>query len=114
MFVTTGRIVARTSFADIAKQLESGMAPILQRAPGFAGYYVIQENDKSGVGTAVYASAKDWEAVSDEILAWYEKNISPLTEGDPLVVSGEVIVSIEPAGAPAQAGASPGAEARPH
>jgi hypothetical protein len=113
MFVTTGQMKARTSFAEIAKRLEAGMIPIVQRAPGFMGYYIMKSDNSTGAGTAVFRTEQDWTAVSDEVLAWFEKNVTPLCQGDPVVISGEVITSVE-ADMPAQAGTGAGAEARPH
>jgi hypothetical protein len=113
MYVTTGQMKARTSFAEIAKLLEAGMVPILRRAPGFMGYYVMRSDDRTGAGTAVFRTEKDWAEVSDEVGAWFEKTITPLCQGAPVIISGEVITSID-ADMPAQPGASTGREARPH
>jgi hypothetical protein len=113
MFVTTGQMKARTSFAEIAKQLESGMVPILRRAPGFMGFYIMKSDDRTGAGTAVFRTEKDWAAVNDEVIAWFDKNVTPLCQGDPVVITGEVISSIE-ADMPAGSGAATGGEARPH
>jgi hypothetical protein len=114
MFVINGRITARSSFEDVARQLEAGLGPIVKRNAGFRGYYIIKTGDRAGEGVLVFEAADDYAAVQDEAAAWYEQNISPLCEGEPLVTSGEVIVSLEPEGAPAPASAGSGAEARPH
>jgi hypothetical protein len=114
MFITTGQIKARTSLQEIAKRLETGFAPLLKKAPGFMGFYVIQTDAKTGAGTAAFQSQQDWENVSKEAIAWYDKNITPLCAAAPVVISGEVVVSIEADAPPTTTGAGTGAEARPH
>lgn len=115
MYVVNGRIKARSSFADLAKKLEAGMGPIVKRAAGFRGHYIVDTGDGAGEGVLVFDTLADYEAVQPEIIAWYEKNISPLLADEEGTVSqGEVIVSVEPDGMPSQAGAQTGAEARPH
>jgi hypothetical protein len=114
MYITTGQIKARTSLQDIAKRLETGFAPILKRAPGFMGFYVIQTDDKTGAGTAAFQSEQDWNNVSKEAIAWYDKNITPLCAAEPVVITGTVVVSIEADAPPMSTGAATGAEARHH
>lgn len=114
MHVINGRIKVRSSFEDVAKRLEAGLGPIVKRSPGFRGYYVVDTGDRTGEGIMVFDSADDYAALQDEVAGWFEKNIGPMCEGEPLVSSGEVIVSLEPEGMSAQAGAQTDAEARPH
>lgn len=114
MFVVNGQINTRASFADVAKRLEAGIGPIAKAQPGFRGYYVIQTGDRTGNGVLVFERAEDWAAAQGEVLAWFEKNISPLCEGEAQATTGEAIVAIEPDVTPGVAGASSDVEARPH
>lgn len=114
MFVVNGQInAARASFEDIAKRLEAGIGAIAMRQPGFRGYYVIQTGERAGNGVLLFATAEDWAAAQDEVVAWYQANIAPLCEGEALATAGEVVASVEPA-TPGMANAASGVEARPH
>lgn len=115
MFVVNGQLTVRSDFKDVAKRLEAGLGPIVKRQHGFCGYYVVQTGERTGQGVLVFDTAQDWEAAQGETLAWYEKNITPLCEGEALATSGEVLVSVEPDAMPDKgAAASAAAEARPH
>ena len=114
MYVINGRIKARSSIEEVAKKLEAGMSPIVRNAAGFRGHYVVQTGDRTGEGVLVFDSAEDYAAVEPQVIAWFQKNMMSLLDGEGDVTKGEVIVSVEADGMPTSAGAQTGAEARPH
>ena len=114
MYVINGRIKARTSIEEVAKKLEAGMSPIVQRTHGFRGHYLVRTGERTGEGVLVFDSAEDFAAAQPDVISWYETNISPMLEGEGDVTQGEVIMSVEADGMPTGTGAQTGAEARPH
>jgi hypothetical protein len=114
MFVITGRVKV-ASYPEFVKRAETGLGPILRRNAGFRGLYCIDCGGGVGIGTMVFESAADAAASRDETTQWVEKNLAPLYLEEPLLESGELILSVEPdAATAAAAGAATGAEARPH
>jgi hypothetical protein len=113
MYCVTRRFSAMRSVEEAAKRAEAGLAPILQRNPGFRGYYIVDAGDGVGMSITVFDSRQAAEKSRDEALAWIEKNLSDLYKEPPLITGGEVIVRVDAPAAEGRA-AETGAEARPH
>jgi hypothetical protein len=112
MFCVTRRFSSMGSVEEAAKRAEAGIGPILQRNPGFRGYYVVDAGDGVGCSITVFESREAAESSRDEVMAWIEKNLSDLYREPPLITAGEVIVAVESAAAAAGQAAA-GATAQP-
>lgn len=113
MYCVTRRFTSMRSVEEAAKRAEAGLAPILQRNPGFRGYYIVDAGDGVGMSITVFESREAAEKSRDEALGWIEKNLSDLYKEPPLITAGETIVRVEAQAAAGRA-AETGAEARPH
>ena len=111
MFCVTRRFSSMSSVEEAAKRAEAGLAPILQRNPGFRGYYVIDAGDGVGCSITVFESREAAESTREEALAWIEKNLSDLYSEPPQVTAGDVVVTVEPLAA--AAGQASGTSAQP-
>ena len=83
---------------EAARRAEAGLIPILRQSPGFRGYYVV----RSGEMIVSISMFDTQDAVQDAHLravGWIKDNLSDLVDGEPEVISGEVVVS---AAAPAE------------
>lgn len=114
MFCVTRRFSSMRSVEEAAKRAEKGLAPILQRNPGFRGYYIVDAGDGVGVSITVFESREAAESTREEAVGWIEKNLSDLFSEPPLITAGEVIVAVEAQRAPAAEGAGAGAQPTAH
>jgi len=90
-----------SSVEEAAKRAEAGIGPILQRNPGFRGYYIVDAGDGVGCSITVFESREAAESSREEVMGWIEKNLSDQFREPPLITAGEVIVAVEAPGAAA-------------
>jgi hypothetical protein len=114
MFCVTRRFSSMSSVAEAGRRSEAGIGPILQRNPGFRGYYIVDGGDGVGVSITVFESREAAERSREEVMGWIEKNLSDLYREPPQITAGEVIVTVEAPGAPGREAAGAAPEARPH
>jgi hypothetical protein len=114
MFCVTRRFSSMSSVEEAAKRAEAGVGPILQRNPGFRGYYIVDGGDGVGVSITVFESREAAESSREEVVGWIEKNLSDMFREPPQITAGEVIVAVESTGASGRPGAGAGAEATTH
>jgi len=114
MFCVTRRFSSMSSVQEAANRAEKGVAPILQRNPGFRGYYIIDAGDGVGVSITVFESREAAEQSREEVLGWIEANLSDLYREPPQITAGEVVVAVEAQGAPAREGAGAATQPRAH
>lgn len=108
MFCITRRFSAMGSVEEAAQRAEAGIGPILQRNPGFRGYYVVDAGDGVGCSITIFESREAAERSREEVMGWIEKNLSDLYREPPQITAGEVIVSVHAQGAAAGQAAAGG------
>jgi len=111
MFCVVRRFSSMNSVQEAAKRAEAGLAPILQRNPGFRGYYIVDAGEGVGCSVTVFESREAADATREEALGWIEKNLGDLYKEPPQITAGEVITRVESTAPQARPGA--GAEAQP-
>ncbi len=73
------------------RRVAEGLAPVLRRAPGFAGYHVFDAADGACVSVTLFETEAAARASGGEAAAWAEANLAGLVDGPPAeVVAGEV------------------------
>ena len=112
MFVVTLRVKPQDS-EELTKRLQTNLAPILKRNPGFRGYHSIEADDGVRMGIIMFETREDAEAFREASQSVVEKELIPIS-GQPEMVMGEVLFSIRPDGMGAQPAATSGEAARPH
>jgi hypothetical protein len=112
MFVVMVSVTARDG-EELTRRVQTGLAPILKRNPGFRGYHSIDAGDDRRVGVIMFETREDAEAAREAAQEWVQTSVVPLG-GKPEMVMGDVIFSIRPDTPGAQPQATSGAEARPH
>ena len=80
-----------------ARRAKGGVGPILQKAPGFSGYYVVDGGNGIGASVSLFETQEAATAASAEALSWLRQNIADLYEGEPEVIAGEVLAVVKPA-----------------
>jgi hypothetical protein len=114
MFCVTRRFSSMGSVEEAAKRAEAGVGPILQRNPGFRGYYIVDAGDGVGCSITVFESREAAESSREEVMDWIQRNLSDLYREPPVITAGEVIVTVEPSGAAAGQAAGAGAQPTAH
>ena len=95
MYVITRRVTLR-SVEEAAKKAEAGLVPILKRNTGFRGYHILDAGEGVGMSIAVFESREAAERTRAEALAWIDKNLAALYLDEPLMTTGDVILSVQP------------------
>jgi hypothetical protein len=109
MYVVTRRVTLR-SVEEAAQKAAAGLVPILKRSPGFRGYHIVDGGGGLGLSIAVFDSEESAARIRDEAMGWIQANIASSFTSEPLMTTGEVILSVEPDAPSAQpAGAQTGA-----
>jgi hypothetical protein len=87
--------IARYSFTGSAEELsrkaEEGMLPILQSAPGFKAYTVIQTDDEI-IAFSGWETAEAAEAANATIASWVADNVSDRVQLKEIHI-GEILIS---------------------
>ena len=77
---------------EAARRAEAGLIPILRQSPGFRGYYVIR-NDEMIVSISMFDTQDAVQDAHLRAVGWIKDNLSDLVDGEPEVISGEVVIS---------------------
>jgi len=91
---------AQGAAAEIADRVNAEFVPIINQAPGFIAYYVVE----SGDGTLLSVSVFEDRAGSDEstkvATAWVRQNLGHKITTAPIITSGTVVAHSSTAAAP--------------
>jgi heme-degrading monooxygenase HmoA len=94
MYAVIRKFNRMRSVEEAGRRAETGLAPMLRQSPGFRGYYVINAGDDVGVSITMFETQEAVQQAHQQAMAWVRDNLKDLFEGEPEVVSGEVIVSV--------------------
>ena len=79
--------------------LPRGLGPILKASQGFIAYYVVRFGEEGGGSITLFETQQAAQDAHQKALAWIKTNLADLTEGEPEVISGEVMASVTGQGA---------------
>ncbi|MDE2577622.1 MAG: antibiotic biosynthesis monooxygenase [Hyphomicrobiales bacterium] len=97
MYAAIRQMKAKAGVADeLARRIKKGAVSIVSNVPGFMGYYVIYAPDDTVTAISIFHTAQGAEESNRKAMAWVEKNLAPLMEGDPSATAGPVIVHTLP------------------
>ena len=98
MYAVIRKFNKMRSIDEAARRAESGLVPILRQAPGFQGYYIVNGGNDTVVSISMFETPDAAQEAHRRAMDWIKENLSDLVEGQPEVITGQVVVSI-----PAQA-----------
>jgi heme-degrading monooxygenase HmoA len=84
--------------SEAARRAETGLVPILRQAPGFQGYYVVNAGNDMVVSISLFDTQEAVQEAHRRAMTWIKDNLSDLFEGQPEVITGEVLVSAQAQG----------------
>ena len=95
MYILMRKFAKVRSVADAARRAKSGVGRILRESPGFKSYYVIDGGEGVAVAVMVVKDRESAEAATDKVLEFVQASLLDLDLGDPEIIAGEVLVTIE-------------------
>jgi quinol monooxygenase YgiN len=78
---------------EAARRAEAGLIPILRQSAGFRGYYVVRSGDEMIVSITMFDTQDAVQDAHLRAVGWIKDNLSDLVDGEPEVISGEVVIS---------------------
>ena len=95
MYIFIRKFTKVRSVADAARRAKSGIGHVLRESRGFRSYYVLDGGDGVAVAVMVFEDQESAKAANDKVLEFVQASLLDLDLGDPEIVAGEVLVSIE-------------------
>ena len=77
---------------ELIEKVQNGFVPIISKASGFLGYYVVDAGDGRLASISVFQDKAGAEESTRTAADWVSKNIADLVEGPPDILSGETRV----------------------
>ncbi len=81
------------SVNEIIEKVQQGLVPLLEKVPGFAGYYVINADSNRATSFTVGTSREAVEAMNRVALDWVRENL-PDRLSEPEVIAGPLPVAL--------------------
>ncbi|MDH5751642.1 MAG: hypothetical protein OEZ59_04425 [Deltaproteobacteria bacterium] len=81
-----------TAAAEVAKRVEEEFVPLISKARGFLGYYVIDEGCGSMASISIFADREAAEYTNKLAADWVKDHPTALPE-PPDITSGEVLLN---------------------
>jgi quinol monooxygenase YgiN len=74
---------------ELIEKVQSGFVPLIRKADGFIGYYVVDAGDGRIASISVFQDKAGAEQSTRSAADWVASNIADLVEGPPEVLSGD-------------------------
>ncbi len=81
------------SASDIIEKVKEGLVPLLERTPGFAGYFLVNAESNRATSFTIGDDREAVERMNRVALDWVRENL-PDRLGEPEVVAGELPVAL--------------------
>ncbi|MCP3373692.1 hypothetical protein [Bradyrhizobium cajani] len=96
MYIVIRKYTKVRSVADAARRAKSGIGEILRQSHGFRSYYVLDGGHGVGVAVMIFEDRESANAANAKILEFVQASLHDLDLGDPEIISGEVLLNMEP------------------
>ncbi len=93
MFIRKYRNVR--SVADAARRAKSGIGRILRESRGFRSYHVLDGGEGVGIAVMTFEDRESADAANDKVLEFVQASLHDLDLGEPEIIAGNVLLSIE-------------------
>src|SRR6201991_2308170 len=77
---------------ELARRIKEGAIPIISDVEGFMAYYVVYAPDDTVTAISIFNNHAGAEESNRRVVAWIEKDLTPLLTGPATAVAGPVIV----------------------
>ncbi len=78
---------------EIVNRVKEGLVPLLEKTPGFVGYYVIDADDGKATSFTICENEAAIERVNSIALDWVKRNL-PNQLTNPEVIAGELPIAL--------------------
>jgi hypothetical protein len=95
MYMVIRKYTKVRSVADAARRAKSGIGQILRASPGFKSYHVLDGGEGVGVAVMIFEDRESATAANAKVLEFVQASLHDLDLGDPEIVAGEILVTIE-------------------
>jgi hypothetical protein len=99
MFAVVRKFNRMRSIDEAGRRAAEGLGPILKASQGFIAYYVVRFGEEGGGSITLFETQQAAQDAHQKALAWIKTNLADLTEGEPEVISGEVMATVTGQGA---------------
>jgi quinol monooxygenase YgiN len=101
MYAVMRKFNRMRSVGEAGRRAEAGLAPMLRQSQGFRGYYVVDAGNDVGLSFTVFETREAAQEAHQKAMAWVRQNLADLIDGEPEVISGEVVASVNAQAEPA-------------
>jgi len=78
---------------EFAKRVQAGALPVMQKMPGFRGYYLVAGADDTIVAVSLFTDQATAQTSTATLMPWIKENLGPLMTSGTEAVDGTVLVS---------------------
>jgi hypothetical protein len=96
MYVVIRKFSEMRSVREAAQRAETGIGQILKKSPGFRGYYVFDAGHGVAGSVTLFDTQRAAAEANEKALAWIRESLIDFIQGEPEVISGEVLVAVHP------------------
>src|SRR3954453_16304013 len=82
------------SIDEAGRRAAEGLGPVLKASQGFIAYHVVRFGEEAGGSITLFETQQAAQEAHKKALAWIKSNLADLTEGEPEVMSGEILASV--------------------
>lgn len=83
---------APDAVAEISRRVTAGFLPIIQNAPGFVAYYVVDEGNGVLTSISIFEDQAGAEESSRRSGAWVQAQLGEFLPSPPQITTGQVLV----------------------
>lgn len=77
---------------ELAQRVNEGFVPIINKAPGFMAYYVVDAGSDIVASVSIFQDLAGSEESNRMAAAWVKENVASYFQGPPEITAGEVTV----------------------
>jgi hypothetical protein len=94
MFVVIRTFRNVRSVPQAVQRAETGIGQIMKKSPGFLSYHVFGSDDGTCGSITTFTDAASAAEANEKALVWIRASLADLIDGEPSVVTGDILVSL--------------------
>ena len=96
MYLIIRKFSGMRTVAEAARRAETGIGTLMKESPGFLGYYIFDAGNGVAGSVTLFATEAAAREANEKALKWVQASLVDLMEGDPDVLTGEVLAAVLP------------------